>query len=113
MITTLTVLAALFAQEDADGVRRFLKTHCVECHGEEVQKRNLRLDTIARDLAAPDSFASWVRIHDKIEAGEMPPAKHEPPPQEAVAAVLQALKKDLRKADLARRQAEGRAVSRR
>jgi mono/diheme cytochrome c family protein len=105
--------SAAAAQEDAESLRRFLKAHCVECHGEEVQKRNLRLDTLARDVAKPELFGEWVKIHDKIESGEMPPAKRERPPKEETAAVLQSLKKDLLKADLARRQTEGRAAFRR
>src|SRR6185503_15427525 len=94
-------------------LRRYLNVHCVECHGEEVRKRDLRLDALPRDLAKAESFAAWVKVHDKIESGEMPPAKRERPPKEDSAAVLRLLKKDLRKADLARRQGEGRSVSRR
>jgi mono/diheme cytochrome c family protein len=105
--------SAAAAQEDAGVLGRFLKAHCVECHGEEVHKRNLRLDTLPRDFAKPETFAEWVRIHDKIESGEMPPAKRERPPKEESAAVLQSLAKDLRRAELARRQTEGRAAFRR
>ncbi|MBI3856471.1 MAG: DUF1592 domain-containing protein [Planctomycetes bacterium] len=101
------------AQEDSDALRRYLKAQCQECHGEEVQKHNLRLDTLPRDLSKHESFAAWVRIHDKIESGEMPPAKRERPPKEETAAALRALRKDLEKADVARRLAEGRAVTRR
>jgi hypothetical protein len=109
----LSAASAAAAQEDADVVRRFLKARCLECHGEEVQKHDLRLDTLPRDFAKPETFAAWVRIHDKIESGEMPPAKRERPPKEESAAVLQSLKKELQKADLARRQVEGRAAFRR
>ncbi len=109
----LAFLGAATAQEDADVVRRFLKAHCVECHGPEVQKRNLRLDTFARDFAKPESFAAGVKVHDKIESGEMPPAKHARPPKEEAAAALQALAKELQKADLTRRGSEGRALFRR
>jgi len=108
------VLLAAAAQDDPEAtLRRYLKAHCTECHGEEVQKRDLRLDTLARDVSKPDGFATWVKVHDKIESGEMPPAKRERPSKEDSAAVLRLLKKDLQKADLARRQGEGRSVSRR
>jgi len=110
----LGLSAAAGAQEDAEAVlRRYLKAHCIECHGEEVQKRNLRLDTLSRDSSKPEAFAAWVKVHDKIESGEMPPAKQARPPKEDSAAVLQALKRELQKADLAHRQSEGRAVVRR
>src|SRR4029079_5857614 len=104
----------LAVQDDPEAVlRRYLQAHCVECHGEEVRKRDLRLDPLPRDAAKPESFATWVKVHDKIESGEMPPAKRERPSKEDSAAVLRLLKKDLQKADLARRQGEGRSVSRR
>jgi hypothetical protein len=114
---TMSIVGALLlasaVQDDADAVRRYLKAHCIECHGEETQKGRLRLDTLARDVAKPEAFAAWVKVHDRIESGEMPPAKRERPPKADTAAVLQALRKDLEKTDLARRQTEGRAVLRR
>ena len=92
------------AQDDPEALlRKYLKAHCVECHGEEVRKRDLRLDVLPRDLAKAESFAAWIKVHDKIESGEMPPAKRERPPKEDSAAVLRLLKKDFQKADLARR----------
>jgi len=106
--------SAAAAQDEAQGVvRKFLQAHCTECHGAEVQKRNLRLDTLPREFAKPELFASWVKVHDKIESGEMPPPKRDRPSKEEVASVLKALRKDLEKADLARRATEGRAVYRR
>lgn len=94
-------------------VRDFLAAHCAGCHGEEVRERELRLDGLAYDLARPESFAVWLKVHDKIESGEMPPPKKARPEAGKTSAVLRALAKDLKKADLARRQAEGRAVGRR
>jgi mono/diheme cytochrome c family protein len=106
--------SAAAAQDEAQGVvRKFLQAHCTECHGAEVQKRNLRLDTLPREFAKPELFAGWVKVHDKIESGEMPPPKRDRPSKEEVASVLKALRKDLEKADLARRATEGRAVYRR
>lgn len=106
--------ASAAAQDDAEAaLRRYFTAHCTECHGADVQKRNLRLDTLPRDFAKPDIFNAWVGVHDKIESGEMPPPKQQRPPQADTTAVLQSLKKDLTKAELARRQTEGRAVTRR
>lgn len=112
-VTAFFVAAVASAQEDPDAIRRFLKAHCIECHGEETQKGKLRLDTLGRDLARPELFAAWAKVHDRMESGEMPPAKRERPPQAEAAAVLRSVRKDLEKADLARRQVEGRAVLRR
>jgi cytochrome c553 len=91
----------------------YLNAHCAECHGADARKRDLRLDTLAKDLGKPDNFATWLKVFEKVESGDMPPPKRERPPKEETAAFLRALKTDLLKADLARRQAEGRAVTRR
>ena len=76
---TLFAISSAVAQDNADFLHRYLKAHCVECHGEEVQKRNLRLDTLPPEFAKPEPFAAWVKVHDKIESGEMPPAKRDRP----------------------------------
>ena len=114
LLLAATFLATATAQESPEAsLRKYLAAHCTACHGEEVKKRNLRLDTLPRDFAKPETFSAWVKVHDKIESGEMPPAKEERPPKEETAALLASLRKDLHKADLARRQAEGRALFRR
>jgi hypothetical protein len=111
--TSLLASAVAAAQEDGDVVRRYLKDRCASCHGADVQKRNFRVDTLARDFTKAEAFAAGLKVFEKIESGEMPPPKEERPPIAESAAVLQALKKDLQRADLARRQSEGRAVFRR
>ncbi|HEX7897843.1 MAG TPA: DUF1592 domain-containing protein [Planctomycetota bacterium] len=90
-------------------VRNFLAAHCADCHGAEAPKRGLRLD-VPWDLSKPEV---WIKVHDKIESGEMPPSKRDRPPKKDVAAALASMAKDLVKADLARRGEEGRAVVRR
>ena len=39
------------------------------------QKAGLRLDTLGTDFASDKELATWIRVHDKLVAGEMPPAK--------------------------------------
>jgi mono/diheme cytochrome c family protein len=115
-VAALLFLAAGTTRGEDDPAARekaFFQAHCVECHGPETQKRNLRLDTLVRDLRAPESFATWVRVLERMESGEMPPAKSPRPPKPDLDAVLLGLRSDLQRADLARRQADGRAVYRR
>jgi hypothetical protein len=102
------------AQEPTEGAaRKYLNANCAECHGEDARKGELRLDTLSKDLGKPENFATWLKIFEKVESGEMPPPKRERPPKEETTAFLRQLKTDLQKTDLARRQAEGRAVTRR
>lgn len=75
-----------------DPLRSFLGRHCVECHGPDKQKADLRLD----QLAAPGDPAvrdTWGRIAEQLALGEMPPADSlQPAPleREHVLATLEA-----------------------
>ncbi len=51
----------------------FLKQHCLACHGAEKQEAELRFDTLGEPTALGPKAATWSRIVQAIEAGEMPP----------------------------------------
>lgn len=71
------------------------RAHCVSCHDKETKEGGLDLTTLKQDLANQENFARWVKIHDRIESGEMPPKKETRPKAEEVAAVTNALRVDL------------------
>src|SRR5262249_18929686 len=54
-----------------------------------------------------------VKVHDRIQSGEMPPKKHARPPAEDVKAVVARLHQSLVQADRARLDAQGRTPVRR
>lgn len=61
-------------------VGEFLERHCVACHDPDVRKGGLDLTALLPfDASAAEAFARWVRIHDRIQSGEMPPADATPP----------------------------------
>ena len=61
---------------------QFLETHCMECHDGDVQKGNLNLEALLPiDASNAETFRKWVKIHDRIESGEMPPPKKPRPPE--------------------------------
>jgi mono/diheme cytochrome c family protein len=64
------------------GPRQFLEQHCFQCHDTDTREGGLDLTGLAFDTASAESFATWVKVHDRIAAGEMPP-KEEPRPPEA------------------------------
>lgn len=101
------------AWSDDQVVRQLIQSHCVACHGAEVQEGGLRLDSRSADLADPDVFAVWVKIHDRLRDGQMPPKQSPQPSADERRAALERLATQLTAADVARRQAEGRAVLRR
>jgi hypothetical protein len=77
----------------------FLDKHCIECH-EGVSKRGgLDLTAFKVELSNSDNFARWVRIHDRIESGEMPPKQQPRPPVVDRDAVLKSLKTSLVQAE--------------
>ncbi|MDX1970513.1 MAG: DUF1592 domain-containing protein [Planctomycetaceae bacterium] len=66
----------------------FLKKYCLECHGPTTQEAGLDLSTLPRDFKQPEHFRRWVKVHDRLAAGEMPPRSAEQPsPEERTAAV--------------------------
>src|SRR4051794_13091765 len=74
------------AEAQNDGVQAFLDRHCLECHESVTKKGGLDLTELASDLAAPQTFAQWVAVHDRVSAGEMPPkTKPRPEPAELAA----------------------------
>lgn len=92
----------------------FLDTHCVRCHDADTKKGGLDLTALPHDFADPKTWARWVKVHDKIESGEMPPksVKSRPEPAET-RPVVRALAADLTRAESRRDAADGRATFRR
>ena len=102
---------------EADGfhgkVTPFVKAYCIDCHGPNVQKAGLRVDTLITDLADEANLAKWVRVHDKVAAGKMPPRKSEQPPRAEAESFTKLLREQLHTASLARQQTKGRVLLRR
>src|SRR5262245_22068701 len=68
----------------------FLQKHCVECHGPEASKGELKLHQVRlADLAAGDSLTMWTNVLERLATGNMPPADHpQPSRQESGRVVL-------------------------
>lgn len=97
----------------APALQKFLQSHCVECHDAETRKGNLDLTALPFKLAAATNHAQWVIIHDRVAAGEMPPAKRERPPAGELSAFTNQLAAELVATEQGRIVAEGRATRRR
>jgi len=101
----IALLGSAFSTLNAadSGRTTFLQTYCAECHDAETKKGNLDLGALSADLAVNDNFSRWVKMHDRIEAGEMPPKKSKTRPTPAESAgFIAGLKKDLLAADTKR-----------
>ena len=106
----LAGLQATAAGRPDDQLRSFIQSHCVECHDTETKKGSLDLTELKLDQAG---FDTWVKVHDRVRAGEMPPEKKPQPKAEEQAAALAALSEKLTALDLGRERRDGRARLRR
>ena len=100
------------AQEPRE-VAALVKSHCVDCHSGTKPEAGLNLKQLKFDLADRRAFATWVRVHDKLAAGEMPPPDEDQPSPNERRAAVGALHKTLHAASLAQQKTEGRVALRR
>lgn len=92
---------------------RFVASQCLECHDPEMRKGGLDLSQLDLRPEIPTNFAVWVKVHDRVVSGEMPPKKKARPPVVEQEGFLSALSVRLIKADQRRIAREGRAIQRR
>jgi mono/diheme cytochrome c family protein len=91
----------------------FIQNQCADCHDKDSRKGDLDLTALPFDLNTPKTFDLWVKVHDRVRDGEMPPKKKARPEAAELSGFLQSIEQPMVKADLAREAAEGRAVWRR
>ena len=77
-LAVIFCLAALPARADQQPTDVFEK-HCFACHSTENPKGGLDLSALPVNPTNPDNFATWVKVHDRIDSGEMPPRKRDRP----------------------------------
>lgn len=94
-------------------VTSFLDQHCVECHDADVKKGGLDLTSLTFDLRDPQLFYKWVKVHDSVADGEMPPKKKPRPNAKLAEAFLGSLDSQLRDTSAAQTAAQGRTLVRR
>lgn len=85
---------------------------CLACHSGPNAKGALDLSALPFDLASKPTRDRWIRIHDRVEKGEMPP-QGVPFSSSDRAAFLSSLAPPLHAADLADTAANGRGPMRR
>lgn len=113
-LLTFTLAAAVAPRGSARPARSdFTSEYCLDCHDTDTKKSGLDLSTLKFDPTDPANFAIWVKVHDRVEAGEMPPKK-EPRPDENDKKTFIATLTDALDATVEKRIAhEGRATQRR
>lgn len=90
----------------------FLRAQCVRCHGKTNPSGKLDL-TAPFHPEDPANFDRWVKVVDRVTAGEMPPKGAPQPAPAARQRFIDAVTRPLLAVDQARVRREGRAVWRR
>lgn len=90
-------------------INGLLKKYCYECHDNTTATGKLSLESLPRQF----SDHRWIRIHDKLAGGQMPPQDAKQPEQTERERLTSWLQGELHKASLALQQTEGRVVLRR
>ena len=83
LLTGIFFSATAWAEGDAkyeNIVRPFLSQRCHKCHGAELQKADLRFDTLTLNFHDEDVLLTWQNIVDMLNLGLMPPYE-EPQPE--------------------------------
>ncbi len=92
----------------------FTEKYCASCHDDVEKKGGLDLTSLAFKADDRVNFSQWVKVHDRLQAGEMPPKERKKQPEPAeLAAFLQSLAATLTVAEKATVAREGRATQRR
>ncbi len=89
LVFTSSAVAALPA------IQPFLDQNCMDCHDAEMKKGGLDLSALSTDGTDAAALKKWVRVFDRVAAGEMPPPKKKQPSQDAVQDFMAALGGDL------------------
>ncbi len=105
--------SALIASELPSDQSLFLKKHCMDCHDSASKEGGLDLSIIDFNLLKSTSFSVWVKIHDRVRDGEMPPKDVMRPPEGELKTFLTTLDASLFDSNNRIQATEGRALARR
>ena len=85
-----TAWAGSFDQE----VMPLFEASCLNCHDADTETP-LNVAALGTDLSDRATFATWEKIYERLDAGEMPPPQFRRPAQRIVDTALTALKSAL------------------
>lgn len=108
-----TALSLPAAPRPPREVSAFVEQHCANCHDDVEKKGGLDLTALALQPEQPKNFAIWVKVHDRVMAGEMPPKTKPRPAADDVVRFAAALARPLVAAEKSAEEGQGRATQRR
>ena len=87
----------------AESIRPVMSQYCIQCHGPEKQKGNIRLDELNWDIMNGPDAEGWHTVLDQINAGEMPPEGKSQPTDEERRRLVNWITEGLEAATLAKK----------
>lgn len=99
--------------EPAKPLADFMDRHCYSCHNDVDKEGGFDLTALKFSPENPANFLTWVKVHDRMLAGEMPPKEKKRPDSQELQAVLKELASSLTTHEQAAVAKSGRAVMRR
>jgi hypothetical protein len=114
LVATLAGSIRASAQSTATSQQKqFIEKHCAECHDELTRKGRLDLTSLPFKPEDEANFAAWVKVHDRLKAGEMPPKNKPRPAVTELDSFVSGLASTLTSAEREVIEKNGRAVKRR
>jgi hypothetical protein len=78
-----------------DQVKPFFEIFCIECHGPDKQKGDMRLDKLSYTLKSPRDVQHWQDILDSLNGAQMPPKKSTAPDIKTMSTLIRTLSTSL------------------
>ena len=93
---TCVVLTARGASlPDTQQLADFTDRYCSSCHNDVDKEGGLDLTTLTMTLGDGANFLTWVKVHDRVRNGEMPPKEKKRPEAKDTTAFLQQVSSSL------------------
>jgi Protein of unknown function (DUF1587)/Planctomycete cytochrome C len=94
-------------------VLAFTDRYCSSCHNDVDREGGLDLTNLKYSPGDPNNFGTWVKVHDRVQTGEMPPKEKKRPDAGQVAPFVKALAVSLTDFERDKAARDGRATERR
>ena len=107
--------AALLMARAADGAepsaidQAFVRDYYTSCHNGVSKKGRLDLAGLMFEAKDPANLAVWIKVHDRVRAGEMPPSSRARPDAARQLTFLQSVSQSVVAAEQAALAGEGRS----
>jgi hypothetical protein len=95
------------------GAKPFFEDNCTDCHDADRKSGRLDLTTLEYHPEDAANFSLWVKIHDRVQNGEMPPKKKARPDPAQMKSFLREMDAMLKASEKGLMAGEGRATERR